>query len=74
MAAPLEDRRPAVITEELKERLGEYLRFRHLFRYLYGFELRWARCQELLSDLPEIKAEFQRQLQQFLAFLHSLKK
>lgn len=40
MASPLEDLRPQVITEEQAERLEEYLRFRHLFRNIYGFELR----------------------------------
>ncbi len=72
MATPVEDRRPAVISEELKERLSEYLRFRHVFRHLYGFELRWGRCQELLHDLPDTRADFQRQLEPFLDFLRSL--
>lgn len=74
MATPVEDRRPAVISEELKDQLGEYLRFRHLFRYMYGFQLRWDRCHPLLSDLPAIKGEFQRQLHNFLDFLRSLEK
>ena len=74
MASPVEDRRPAVISEELKDQLGEYLRFRHLFRYMYGFQLRWGRCQVLLSDLPAIKHEFERQLHTFLDFLRSLEK
>jgi hypothetical protein len=74
MATPVEDRRPAVISEELKDQLGEYLRFRHLFRYMYGFQLRWERCQVLLSVLPGIKREFERQLHIFLDFLRSLEK
>lgn len=72
MAAPVEDRRAAVISKELEERLSEYLRFRHLFRHLYGFELRWERCQGLLRDLPGTRADFQRQLETFLGFLRSL--
>src|SRR6056297_3065876 len=45
MAAKIEDLRPPVIDGELKEQLAEYLRFRHLFRHMYGFELRWTRCK-----------------------------
>lgn len=74
MATPIEERRPAVITEQLKEHLSEYLRFRHLFRYLYGFELRWDRCRELISDLPNIKAKLKRELHLFLDFLRSVEK
>lgn len=74
MATPVEDRRPAVISEELKDQFGEALRFRHLFRYMYGFQLRWDRCHALLSDLPGIRREFERQLHIFLDLLRSLEK
>lgn len=74
MSAPIEDRRPAVITEEVKELLSEYLRFRHLFRNLYGFELRWDRCQDLVSGLPAVRTALERQFQVFLDFLRSLEK
>jgi len=72
MATPIEDVRPPVITNALQDKLSEYLRFRHLFRHLYGFQLRWDRCQTLLADLPRVKAEFQQQLNTFLAFLRSV--
>lgn len=72
MATLIEDLRPPVVTDELKDQLSEYLRFRHLFRHLYGFQLRWDRCQALLTNLPRVKAEFQQQLDVFLGFLRSL--
>jgi hypothetical protein len=39
MAASMPDTRPPVISESLKDDLSEYLRFRHLFRHVYGFYL-----------------------------------
>jgi len=61
-----------VVSEELGEALSEYLRFRHLFRHVYGFRLRWDRCQELLADLPDIHARLRRELENFKTFLRSL--
>ena len=39
--------RPAVISKELKEALDEYLRFRHVFRNVYGYLLEWKRMKGL---------------------------
>jgi hypothetical protein len=47
MAIFLDSIRPNVISENLKEQLAEYLRFRHLFRNIYGFELKWEKCKTL---------------------------
>lgn len=44
--------RSAVITKETARTLEEYLRFRHLFRKRYGFELEWAGTKRLLKHLP----------------------
>ena len=40
MANSLKDVRGEVITSELMRTLKEYMRFRHLFRHIYGFELK----------------------------------
>jgi len=72
MSTSIESCRPAVISRELKELLSEYLRFRHLFRYVYGFKLRWDRCEELLRDMPDVKARFEKELRLFEEFLRSL--
>lgn len=40
MAFPCKGVRNPVISKSLFEKLKEYLRFRHLFRNLYGFELK----------------------------------
>lgn len=41
MARELPGVRPAVLSEPTARQLVEYLRFRHLFRHRYGFELEW---------------------------------
>ena len=50
----------------------EYLRFRHLFRNIYGFELRWERCQPLAERLHETFADLKEQIGDFEDFLDSI--
>lgn len=64
--------RPAVISAELQECLSEYLRFRHLFRNLYGFELRWSRLQELGVNLEKVLALFTKDINDFMIFLRDM--
>src|SRR4030042_3094971 len=52
MAINVETVRPAVLDEKTARQLDQYLRFRHLFRHSYGFDLEWERCRELLGDVP----------------------
>jgi hypothetical protein len=61
--------RPPVIRVETAHALDEFLRFRHLFRNLYGFELEWPRLHELLERLPQAWAGVDADLGRFLAFL-----
>jgi hypothetical protein len=72
MGAEVSDRRPAVINKELGEKLSEYLSFRHLFRNIYGFELKWERCKDLAPGLEEIYNDLTGQLEVFKSFLKSL--
>lgn len=72
MAVEIEDVRPPVIDGSLKERLSEYLRFRHLFRHIYGFELNWKRCKPLIRELPEIAKELSDGLDEFQNFLREI--
>jgi len=73
MSLPIDGIRPAVISEDLKERLAEYLRFRHLFRNIYGFELKWERCKTLGTMLKDILGLFKTEIQDFFKFVESLK-
>lgn len=61
--------RPALIRKETARLLDEFLRFRHLFRNLYGFELEWPRVRELLTRLPAVWSEVDEDLARFSEFL-----
>ena len=72
MAGEIEDLRPPVIDGGLKEQLAEYLRFRHLFRHMYGFELRWTRCKPLVQKLPQIHRKITTAFDEFEDFLREV--
>jgi len=52
--------------------LDEYLRFRHLFRNAYGFELDWTRIRPLLQRLGPLHAAVTTALQRFCDALETL--
>ena len=41
--------RPALLSEELHDSLNEYLRFRHVFRNAYSFDLDWHKTNSPAS-------------------------
>jgi hypothetical protein len=45
--------RAAVISTPLRDRLREYLRFRHVFRQAYSFQLRWDKMSSLALKCEE---------------------
>lgn len=57
--------RPAVLREATVTDLDEYLRFRHVFRSLYGFELTWERFAHLLARLSEVSRATLEDLEAF---------
>lgn len=72
MATAIEGVRPAVLDADTARLLHEYLRFRHLFRNVYGFDLEWDRCQELMAQLPSVGATLRERLAIFDQFLRTL--
>jgi hypothetical protein len=52
MARPNE-KRNAVISDELRLRLGEYMDFRHVFRHAYSFDLKWRKMAGLVTGCGE---------------------
>jgi hypothetical protein len=72
MTLELPGLRPAVISEEMKERLAEYLRFRHLFRNIYGFELRWSRIEDLGHGMRDVQVALRQDIERFLDFTNSM--
>lgn len=74
MATNIPSVRPPVISEELLHNLEEYLRFRHLFRNIYGFELRWELLQGLARRLPDTQRQLAFELWEFSSFISTLAK
>jgi hypothetical protein len=64
--------RPAVLRRDTAGRLHEYRAFRHRFRNLYFFDLRWEPCQKLLADVAEVWHEVREDLSGFVTFLGDL--
>jgi hypothetical protein len=72
MSMEIDGIRPAVISEALREQLDEYLRFRHLFRNVYGFNLDAARLMELINGLDEVFSDLHQAIQEFSTFLGTI--
>lgn len=72
MSTDIDEVRPAVISEQLEEHLDEYLRFRHVFRHSYGFELKWDKCRHLVENLESMHTTLIGDLNQFKTFLEEL--
>lgn len=66
MTKPFRKRKRAVTSEELFQKLKEYLRFRHLFRHIYGFELKWNRIKPLCLDMENVLNQFMFEINKFL--------
>jgi hypothetical protein len=71
MTTPIEGIRPRVISDELAADLDEFLAFRHLFRNIYGFELKGNRIDYLVGKFERVAEEFRREAQVFLTFLRN---
>jgi len=72
MVVDVPNRRPALLTKDLGDSLSEYLGFRHLFRNIYGFELKWDRMSPLVEKFPKTFKEINKQLKEFTKFLSEL--
>ena len=64
--------RPPVISKDLARTLDEYLRFRHVFRNVYGYMLDWERLKPLLDRIPTVYEQFRREISAFRRFLLGL--
>lgn len=67
MATRIDGVRPPILSDDEMRHLEEYLRFRHLFRNLYGFELRWELIEPLVEDMGVRFEEIRSQLEDFMA-------
>lgn len=64
--------RPRVLTLELAERLTELLRFRHVVRNVYGFELHEGKVEPLVQEIEGLRRELEAQIEEFLSYLEEL--
>jgi hypothetical protein len=72
MAREVPDVRPTVLGGESHRFLTEYLRFRHLFRHRYGFELDWEKLRPLLAGIRDGSASVRKDLEAFIGIVADL--
>ena len=63
------DRRPAVMTGDLIEALGEFLAFRHLFRGASIVMMRWNKLAPLVAKVDETHLRTRAEVQAFVEFI-----
>ncbi|MGB9887221.1 MAG: hypothetical protein ACPLPT_01490 [Moorellales bacterium] len=61
--------RPQVLSADLVKALDEYLRFRHVLRNIYAFELDTARVERLVKGLRPVFDQVKAELLQFAQVL-----
>jgi len=72
MTAEIPGLRPAVLSPETAKSLDEYLRFRHVVRNIYAFQLNPERLQLLTDALPRVFAAVRVELIRFADVLDDL--
>ena len=72
MTSEIESVRPAVLSSDLADALRPYLRFRHLFRNIYGTQLRWELCRGLATEMDDVWEKFHGEMAAFKDVLKSL--
>jgi hypothetical protein len=66
MTIKITDVRLAVISEELAADLNDFLQFRHLFRNIYGFELKSDLLDRLVNKFDHTASRFIEEMRKFL--------
>ena len=67
MRLPCGTNRPAVLSVELHDTLLDYLRFRHVFRNAYSFDLDWQKLSPLVLHLEETFRQLEIALDKFVS-------
>lgn len=66
--------RPPVLNKDTEKEIEEYLKFRHLVRNIYGFELEEEKMIPLIKGIEKVTKDFMRDIKRFLTFLKALTK
>lgn len=61
------EKRPQVISAEMRQFLEPYLAFRHFFRHSYGFILDWEQLKPLCVDRDSTFIQFEAEINKFLS-------
>lgn len=69
MALDVSEVRPHVVSTELAAELGEFLRFRHVFRNVYGFVLEAERMRPLEERVAGVLERLTIEIQAFSAWM-----
>jgi hypothetical protein len=72
MAVEIPGVRPAVLSRETVAQLEDYLAFRHRYRNLYLFDLRWEPIRDLLERAPALWARLSGELLAFAQVLERI--
>ena len=72
MATESAERRPPVLSSEVRNALDEYRGFRHVVRNVYAFNFRPSRLKELVDGLQVCFNSLKQQLLAFAQFLDTL--
>ena len=51
-----------IITQELMNKIGEYLTFRHFFSHAYGFLINEEKLRPLVNNILDISTDFELQI------------
>ncbi len=71
MTTTIDGARPRVITDELAAELDDFLAFRHVFRNIYGFELKGERIIRLAKKFDKVSEQIEKQIELFLKEMES---
>ena len=63
------EKRNAILSDELKNTLSEYLGFRHFFRHAYSFTLEWSELKKPTSEIFDTWNQVKLSLDRFLSTL-----
>lgn len=58
--------REAIISEDLKNKIIDYLGFRHFYRHSYSFYLDWKEMEKLVSSLFDVWNQMKQELNKFI--------
>lgn len=71
MVLDIPEVRPPVLSASTAHALDEFMRFRHLFRHSYGFDLEWPRVRALLDRVPVVWNDLRREVEAFIAVVRA---